>query len=62
MQDDPSADKNVSVSEAGSKRRERASIARIARQLEQLDGLALDNAPERRRLARWIVANFTPKG
>jgi hypothetical protein len=37
-------------------------VARIAQQLTQLDGLCLDNAPERRKLARWIAANFTPKG
>ena len=41
---------------------EKAEAARIADQLTQFDGLALDNEPERRRLARWIAAHFTPKG
>ena len=38
------------------------TIAQIARQLTQLDGLCLDNAPERRNVAAWIAANFTPRG
>lgn len=57
MQDEPSPENNAPT-RTGSVRCERASIARIVRQLAQLDGLALDNLPERRRLARWIAANF----
>lgn len=41
--------------------RRRTTVARIAQQLTQLDGLALDNAPERRKLARRIAANFVPR-
>jgi hypothetical protein len=37
----------------------RALSARIARQLEkEQDGLCLDNAAERRKLARWIAAGI----
>ena len=61
MQDDANTDTKAAV---GNRRgqTEPALIARIARQLMQLDGIALDNEPERRKLARWIAANFTPRG
>ena len=37
----------------------KALTARIARQLEnELDGLCLDHAPERLKLARWIAAGI----
>ena len=40
----------------------RALTKRIAADLTRFDGLALDNVPERRKLARWIAANFVPRG
>jgi hypothetical protein len=36
----------------------RALSVEIAHQLEELDGLCLDNVPERHRLARWIAATL----